>query len=110
MCQEVDMYFDHIQGDDTWYKGKLTVDGAIYDIEIFIGEIEYNMCGIRMIDENGEYQDLVPWMLYSGKDGVMTTTIPKGAHVFSPWNYEGDTLTFVMEELPTDLVDESNNP
>lgn len=100
VCEEVDMYFDHIKGDDREYVGAITINGETQKIFVSFDKPEW--ANILVICRGEDYIDCIAAPLYySGSDGVMTVRVPLDPAVPPIWDYEGD-LTFVMEELPTD--------
>ena len=102
------MYFDHIEGDDREYVGAITINGETQKIFVSFDKPEW--ANILVICRDEDYIDCIAAPLYySGSDGVMTVRVPLDPAVPPIWDYKG-TLTFVMEELPADLVDEANVP
>lgn len=102
VCQEVDMYFDHIEGDYYEYEGAITIDGETQKIYVSFGIPRHDWINSIVICRGEDGRDCIAAPLYfSGSDGVMTVRVPLDPAVSPIWDYEG-TLTFIMEELPTD--------
>ena len=110
VCQEVDMYFDHIESDDYEYEGAITINGKTQKIYVSFHKSKHDWINILTICRGEDGIDCIAAPLYfGGSDGVMTVRVPHDPAVSPIWDYDGD-LTFVMEELPTDLVNEANTP
>ena len=102
VCQEVDMYFDHIEGDVYEFEGAITINGETQKIFFYFHEYEHVWTNVFVICRGEDGRDCIAAPLYfSGSDGVMIARFPPIPVVPPIWDYEGD-LTFVMEELPTD--------
>ncbi len=102
VCQEVDMYFDHIEGDGYEYVGAITINGETQRIFVSFERPGHDWINSIVICRGEDGRDCIAAPLYfSGSDGVMTVRVPPIPAVPPIWDYEG-TLTFIMEELPTD--------
>ncbi len=105
VCQEVDMYFDHIEGDDYEYEGAITINGETQKIYVSFGRPVHDWINTLVICRGEDGIDCIAAPLYfSGSDGVMIARFPPIPAVPPIWDYEGD-LTFVMEKLPSDASD-----
>ena len=123
VCQEIDMYFDHVEGGQSGvYAGELIMDGVNYDITISLDPGYAHSFELSYATEDGvsttvfgRKEDPVLNGLYEAvqhadESNKWICTINQILDTDSFWTYKGNTLNFVMEELPTDLVVEANNP
>ena len=115
VCQEVDMYFDNIEGSDI-YVGKLFADGKEYDIAVsfLLGmahsfELFHETESAQNVMVDGIKREYVLRATYQElkQQGETIVWVAEIDHLseyainsFEGWNYDGETLSFVMEELP----------